>query len=73
MEVARVATFRLFTSPYDASHTFLVNLDLVRRAERIRHAGMSHVPDRTVLFFSNRDDDVVEVVEPFEEIIGAAD
>ena len=66
-----MATFRLFTSPYDASHTFLVNLDLVRRAERIRHAGTSHVPDRTVLFFSSRDDDIVEVIEPFEEIIGA--
>ncbi len=73
MEVARVATFRLFTSPYDASHTFLVNLDLVRRAERVRHAGASQVPDRTVLFFSNNDDDVIEVVEPFEAIIGAAD
>ena len=73
MEVARVATFRLFTSPYDASHTFLVNLDLVRRAERIRHAGTSHVPDRTVFFFSERDDDIVEVVESFEEIVGAAD
>jgi hypothetical protein len=70
MEVARVATFRLFTSPYDASHTFLVNLDLVRRAERVRHAGTSHVPDRTILFFSDKDDDVIEVVEPFEEIIG---
>ena len=68
-----MATFRLFTSPYDASHTFLVNLDLVRRAERIRHAGASHVPDRTVFFFSERDDDVIEVVESLEDIVGAAD
>ena len=73
MEVARVATFRLFTSPYDASHTFLINLDLVRRAERIRHAGTSHVPDRTILFFSSKDDDCIEVVESFEEIVGPAD
>ena len=65
-----MATFRMFTSPYDASHTFLVNLDLVRRAERIRHAGTSQVPDRTILFFSNNDDDTVEVVESFEEIVG---
>ena len=67
-----MATFRLFTSPYDASHRFLVNLDLVRRAERIRHAGTSHVPDRTLFSFSDKDDDVVEVVESFEEILGAA-
>ena len=68
-----MATFRAFTSPYDASHTFLVNLDLVRRAERIRHAGAgSQVPDRTLLFFSDRDDDCVEVLETFEEILDAS-
>ncbi len=67
-----MATFRLFTSPYDASHRFLVNLDLVRRAERIRHAGTSHVPDRTLLFFSDKDDDCIEVVESLEEIIAEA-
>ncbi len=68
-----VATFRVFTSPYDASHTFLVNLDLVRRAERVRHAGIgSHVPDRTLLFFSEKDDDCIEVVETFEEIVDAS-
>jgi hypothetical protein len=67
-----VATFMIVSSPYDASHTFLVNLDLVRRAERVRHASGSHVPDRTLLYFSDKDDDCIEVLESFEEIAAAA-